>query len=364
MHPITKITLSAVIGYIAWSGQQYTLPLAILFPILWSTATRRSHAALIAMAYYLAASRGLPAGAATFFASSIFDGLFLWMAICLTLSAAWAMLWFKQKNHRIYALPVILIIISVPPIGIVGVSNPITAAGVLFPGAGWFGLVATIAIMMIPLKAKLPTIAVFLLPCYINASDSELSQWSSINTEHKEIIEPLDDYFRQEAIVSKARQNPAEIIVLPESTAGTWNEMSPQLWQTNKTLLIGAEIKTGNSYDNTIIVTTNNKTEVVYRQRMPVPVSMWRPWSDKGANAHWFSDPVFEVNGTKAGALICYEQFIIWPVLQTLSNQPELLIGTSSVWWAKDTSIPAIQQVSLKAWAKLFNLPLITATNI
>lgn len=63
------IFASIVIGVVGWSGHVLLLPVALGFPVLWSTSQSRSVAALVSAAYFLAASRGLPQGVAAFYSS-------------------------------------------------------------------------------------------------------------------------------------------------------------------------------------------------------------------------------------------------------------------------------------------------------
>lgn len=46
-------------GAVGWSGHVLTLPVALIFPVLWSAAPSRSTVALLSAAYFLAASRVL-----------------------------------------------------------------------------------------------------------------------------------------------------------------------------------------------------------------------------------------------------------------------------------------------------------------
>ncbi|RWF13601.1 MAG: conjugal transfer protein TraB, partial [Mesorhizobium sp.] len=100
----------------------------------------------------------------------------------------------------------------------------------------------------------------------------------------------------------------------------------------------------------------------------PVPVSMWQPWrawfgQDGGARANFFANPVVELSGTKIAALICYEQLIVWPALQSMLYSPDLIVATGNGWWTAGTSIAAIQQASATAWARLFAVPIVMAFN-
>jgi len=83
-----------------------------------------------------------------------------------------------------------------------------------------------------------------------------------------------------------------------------------------------------------------------------------------GAIAQFFANPVVSVGGQRVAPLICYEQLIIWPVLQSMLHNPDLVIAVGNDWWTKGTSITAIQRASTEAWARLFDKPLVMSFNI
>lgn len=65
----------------------------------------------------------------------------------------------------------------------------------------------------------------------------------------------------------------------------------------------------------------------------------------------------------RAGVLICYEQLLVSPALETLSRNPDILLAPSNLYWASGTRIPAIQHISAQDWADLWNIPLYEASN-
>lgn len=374
---LLQILLAGLIGLIAWSGELWTLPLSLAFPLLWAASRNRIQAGLIALAYYLAASRGLPVGAATFFESHLTVGMGLWLLAGVALSLVWFAAWSKSYQRRAFMIPVVLLIISVPPFGIVGWCNPLTAAGVIFPGLGWIGLAMTVVLVvltaLLPVLARLPVLlSLSLLSPYVNASVvANTTDWIGVNTRYSFTTgnrDFLQDFFRQQEMIGIANSSTNPVSVFPESSAGLWHSASEHLWTSNlrsqgKHIVLGAELPSGNGYENSMIEISEAGAKVVYRQRMPVPVSMWKPWADDGVKAYWFSYPTFEVAGKTVAGLICYEQFLVWPVLQSMFYRPEALIATANVWWAKDTSIPAIQKASVAAWASLFDVPTVLAFN-
>ncbi len=105
-------------------------------------------------------------------------------------------------------------------------------------------------------------------------------------------------------------------------------------------------------------------------ERMPVPGSMWQPWrswlgQSGGASAYFFANPVVGIGPVRLTPLICDEQLIVWPVLQSMLSDPEMIIAVGNGWWTADTNIVAIQRASASAsaWARLFSKPLILSFN-
>jgi apolipoprotein N-acyltransferase len=95
---------------------------------------------------------------------------------------------------------------------------------------------------------------------------------------------------------------------------------------------------------------------------------MWQPWrswfgGSVGAKSDFFANPVVSIGGGRAAPLICYEQLIVWPVLQSVLHDPDFIIAVGNGWWTDGTSIVSIQRAATTAWAKLFAKPLVIAFN-
>jgi hypothetical protein len=134
---LTLVAAAAAAGYLAWSGYALALPVTIAFPALWSNAPGRRTAILIALAYFLAASRGLPAGVAAFFQTDIWPGLILWLVASIGFVFVHGVLWSPRRDRQCaLRYSIAMVVMAVPPFGIVGWAHPITAAGILFPQWG------------------------------------------------------------------------------------------------------------------------------------------------------------------------------------------------------------------------------------
>ncbi|WP_072492887.1 nitrilase-related carbon-nitrogen hydrolase, partial [Agrobacterium pusense] len=95
---------------------------------------------------------------------------------------------------------------------------------------------------------------------------------------------------------------------------------------------------------------------------------MWRPWERwtgqvGSARASFFANPVVELSGRKIAALICYEQLVVWPILQSMLHRPDMVVLIGNGWWTTDGNIVAIQRASAKAWSDLFDIPLVISFN-
>ncbi|MVA99965.1 conjugal transfer protein TraB [Nitratireductor sp. CAU 1489] len=378
LHAALFVAGGVITGAFGWSGHPLAFAVGIAFPALWAFAPSRTVAGLVALAHFLGASRGLPVGASIFFGAQLAIGLGLWLAASLMFVAVHAALWTSRGGWRRpvrYATAAVLM--SVPPFGIVGWAHPITAAGVLFPGWAWFGLAATAALLLAMTTRIWPIAAGVAALAFAWSASSwtppvEPEGWRGIDTRFRfEQPGQYADYRQQVStirLVGAAAGDGARVAILPESAVGLWSATTERLWTRELSSLDimvngGAAIVDPVGYDNVMIGVSGKGAEILYSERMPVPVSMWQPWTTGGAHARFFANPVFEFAGLKVAPLICYEQLIIWPVIQSMLHAPDVIVATGNAWWTGNTNIVAIQRSSAQAWASLFGLPLVMAFN-
>ncbi|MCW8059341.1 conjugal transfer protein TraB [Agrobacterium tumefaciens] len=387
------VAVSVACGWIAWSGNVLALPVAVLFPALWAMSSSRLTAVLVSAGYFLAASRGLPQGVANFYAAELWPGLLLWIVASLSFAGVHAALWKarpegKSPGEGLTGMAIAarylaaVVLIGLPPFGITGWAHPLTATGVLFPGWGWWGLVAMTAGLAMITSRYWPAVAIVLGGFWLWSAATWTSPnlpegWKGVDLEQGENLgrDGSLDYHRDLiATVRAASGEKTRFIVLPESALGFWTPTVAKLWSqglrgSELTVITGAAVLDASGYDNVMVAISAGGDRVLYRERMPVPVSMWQPWRtwagrDDGARAHLFDNPAVEIDGNRIAPLICYEQLILWPVLQSMLNSTDVIVATGNGWWTAGTSIVAIQQASVIAWANLFGLPVVTAFNI
>jgi apolipoprotein N-acyltransferase len=170
-------------------------------------------------------------------------------------------------------------------------------------------------------------------------------------------------------------QSGVKIIVLPETIAGRLNNTGIELWRTeiqkttgiNQTVIFGAELPTddGKKYDNAVLMA--HRGRIAYtRQRIPVPFSMYRgPFARIGANLNlWECGMLPLPDGRKAAVIICYEAFLTWPFIISMTQKPDVIISIANLWWCRETSLPLSQQTVVSLWSLLFGIPAVSARNI
>ncbi|AIC30105.1 conjugal transfer protein TraB 2 (plasmid) [Rhizobium etli bv. mimosae str. IE4771] len=381
LQPTALIAVSIVAGTVGWSGHVLLLPVAFTFPVLWALARTRRTAAVVSAGYFLAASRGLPQGVATFYSSGIWPGLLLWLCASTGFVIVHSVLWTKRTDVRPLRYLLAAALMAIPPFGITGWAHPITAAGVLFPGWGWWGLVAATAGLMGLATPMWPAVAIVLTGFWIGSAATwdQLrlpESWQGVDLEmgaslgRKTSIERHRDLI---ATVTDRALGGARMIVLPESALGFWTPTVARFWVralrgTDGIVIAGAAAVDAGGYDNVLLAIAGDGARLLYRERMPVPGSMWQPWrpllgESGGARAHFFANPVVTVADSRAAPLICYEQLIVWPVLHSMLQEPDIIVAVGNGWWTKGTSIVAIQRASTKAWARLFDKPVVFSFN-
>jgi hypothetical protein len=380
---IGVIAGAAIAGTSGWSGQVLWLPSALLFPLLWSLAPARTVAAMIAASYFLAASRGLPQGVANFYGSAEAYGWALWLMAAAGFVLVHTVCWTRRSGLRRaagYAIASILMIF--PPFGIVGWAHPITAAGVLFPGWGWFGLAVAATGILVMTTKRWPVAASALggfwfwsAACWTPISLP--AGWFGVDTQLSESLGRRFDLDQQKLLVTAVRKEAArgaEVVVLPESAMGFWTPTVARFWRNeigdlDVTVVAGGAVLDSSGYDNVLVVINRHDDGILYTERMPVPVSMWQPWlqlsgQPGGARAHFFANPRVKVAGRNVAPLICYEQLLVWPVLHSMLSSPDLILAVGNGWWTAGTSIMAVQKTSAETWAQLFGIPIVFAFNM
>lgn len=365
---------AAAVGVVAWIGPFVLLPLALGLPVCLAHARSRWHAAAIAFAYQFAASRDLPFGAATYFHAPVL-GVLLWIGEAAIVAAVWALVWHRDRRTRLALLPLGFAVLALPPLGLACWCHPLMAAGNLFPGWGWFGLAAFVALAValaaLPLRWSGVGVALATLAGVPLATPpASVAEWEMHDTSFDcgATRSFRRDFRRVSQIHETAAKSNARVVVFGESIGGLWSQTNAAFWQTydgRAAVVFGSEVPTAQPglFENALIVRDNQGARILYRQRMPCPVSMWRPWSETGFKPALLRNPVVEYDGRRVAVLICYEQAVAWPMLHSAAHRPDTLLAVANVWWCRQSTVPTIMRNTSRAWARLFGLRLAVAVN-
>lgn len=382
-----------VIGRLAWGNgpEVRWLGLLVLLPFVWGLAASRLSASMLIFGYFLAGARGLPGGMAVFFGNALPDwvGVVLWALSSLLLALPWLLLWSPDVEARSWRFVVAVCLITLPPLGLIGWTNPLSMAGALFPELGWIGLVLTLGVMAALVRRRFKWIIVLAIisiggnlmlspdkikpPPTWQGKDTFFPRLSSGGGDDAGQI--LAAMQRVAWVVKYAATIPdSSVRILPETILGSYSgvtalalaDVDEALAARGSRLMVGAELPQpdGRYLNAEVVLGARGRDGKLAVQGIPVPVSMWKPWASNGAVANVFGHSgTVEIENLRTGVLICYEQLLTFSILQMMLEKPSILVGAANVWWVSDASVPAIQHQTMGAYARLFGVGLVSAVN-
>ena len=354
------------VGAISYGNFWWTIGLSLMFPVLMFKADTRLYAFLVALLYHMGATRSLALAAGQFFGHEIFYGIGLWLVGNGLNAFIYSSLWHEKATVRLFTIPLAVILTAIPPLGILGWANPLTAAGVFFPGSGLLGfayLLGAYAALSTGKSGAVKAFGLISMGCLFTAPNAKPNPIKGLSTNfHKTADHGAADYDRQIKLRERSLGMNTPILLLPEAiVTGGWTEAGQHLWaKAKRTVLMGAEIKIARPEN----VMVNIKSGEVYSQRQPVPFSMWRPFDASSYASHWFEKPTIAAEGLKIAPLICYEGFLVWPVVHSYLAGATHIAASGNYWWARETEIPRIHESIVKSWSRLFSMPYAMAVNL
>lgn len=410
---------AALTGFLLSSAHPAIIAVSVVLPaIVMCQSTRRAAYAMSAV-YYAAALWPLIPGARNFFGPDVsaLVAIGLWVSASLLLALPWLLVWSPRRREAIWRAPAGIIFTVCPPLGIIGWASPLTAAGILFPGTGWWGVffcaVSTGALAVWPARTAVLLIGLtFALNISFHPTPPPL-EWEAVNTAFGGVAhgntDPIAEYADAQWIQEKALTTEAKVLIFPETVVPTWTPATDTFWQqtldrlrpSGKTILVGARIpipshdaaparydfaadlaalggerlpmfsttdsragqktEAGFLYDNALIV--RGVETGTFQQRIPVPIGMWNPLKTMSARLNLNGSGVIDIHGQRAAVLICYEELLTWPVLFSMAQRPTVLVAVANDYWVAGTPIPSFQLAAVRAWARLFRLPYFAAVN-
>jgi hypothetical protein len=388
-----------------------SMALMFLMPLLAAIQRSRVSAYCVAFTYYAGASWALVPAARNFFGvePSPAASVILWLFSSTLLAAPWAVAWMAGRHGIVWRLPLGVLSAVLPPLGIIGWASPLTSAGILFPATGWCGLIATATmpgLLVVRPRVVLTGAATFMIfsNLVFTGVPAPPAGWEAVDTHLGGIAHgqqsPVIEFAAAASIQERAIASTAHVIIFPETVVPMWTEATHGFWQqtlaelraSGKTILLGAgrpatdqdavgvdfsrelamlgdhrvpplprQLHTMPSYRNALVIAGAEDGE--FFQRIPVPLGMWKPFSASGVPLNLSGPGIVQLAGHRAAVLICYEQLLTWPIFQSMAERPTVLLAIANHYWTENTPIPRCQTATARAWSRLFNLPLLSATN-
>jgi len=410
---------ATTIGLAVSTGHPVGLAAAAGMPIVCLLARSRKNAFESTLGYYTAGLWPMIPGLQRYIGSSASPLIpfAVWLFAAILLSVPWTVAWTDWPARYVWRVPLAIVVTTIPPLGIIGFISPLTAAGYLFPSTSWAGLAAVVLLPGILLSARgmAPRLR-FAVLCLVLTTGGLLAisgreavtipGWVGVNTHFGDVSQSFHDYAAATFIQQKAAESPARVLIFPEFIVPRWSEATEAFWRRTldncrkrgQTLVIGAglpsnarvkddhppynfaaaidALQSGDSSLGTVHDSIRSSPEPVENtllilgagsgtlyQRVPVPIGMWRPFSNVSVPLRVNDPGVIEIDHQRAAVLICYEEMLTFPVLASMLQHPTAIIGISNSFWFNETTIPAYQAAALRSWARLFRLPLFMAVN-
>lgn len=380
-NSIALFAIAALIGGLGWSGKPTLHFLALLYPFVYIHARRRLDT-LSAIFYNAASTWPVIPGAQSFFGTGHHLGkpIVIWTALTALGSLPWVLFY----HRRFLPLSAIgsLAILALPPLSLVTVAHPLIPAGFWFPGTRWFGL--TLPLVLIAVHRRLGTPLVFAVLILASlavharfvrpAADPHIV---AVNTNfgntptRREIGSGAQETERE--LQYLALTHPNALVIFPESVIPDWSAAHEARWASTSSqlntqhtgVLIGTTMPIPNTEASRNVLLSRGFSEhLSYVQRVPIPLGMWQLGeSRRGFPLSLRFPAAIRVWTRRAGVLLCYEQLVFWPAVETMARNPEMLIAPSNLYWARNTSIPSIQHLAAQDWADLWAIPLYEAQN-
>jgi hypothetical protein len=376
-NSIALFSIAALIGGLGWGGNLALHFLALLYPFVYIHSRRRLDT-LSAVFFYAASTWPIIPGAQSFFQTGHHLGkpIAIWIAITALGSLPW-ILFYHRRFLPLSAIAALLAL-ALPPMGLVTVAHPLIATGLWFPGTRWFGLALPLILIAVHRRLETPLVCAVLILAslavharfvrpiadpHIVAVDTKVGNGSGSSAQ------AVEHRLQQIALA-----HPNALLIFPESVIPDWSAAHDARWASTFAqlsaqrtgILIGTTIPIPNTQANRNVLLSRGFTEhLSYVQRVPIPLGMWQLGeSRRGFPLSLRFPATIRVWNRRAGVLLCYEQMTFWPAVETMARGPEILIASSNLYWARDTSIPAIQHLAAQDWADLWVIPLYEARNL
>lgn len=352
---------------------------SIFVPALALRQTKRLYATAVAFAYYGGAIwLAVPAAKAFFGPNAGFaDGVAIWFCGAVLLSLPYAILWTSTRRFIGLRSAAAVLTSVPPPLGIIGVASPLTAAGLLFPGTASFGLAGTLAaIIALTLRPVAATVTIALLAAVCNliypGTPKPPADWEAVNTKLGDVGRSAEAEFKAADFIQQhALSSHAHVMIFPESVVPRWTEATDQFWQptldtlaqSGKTVLVGTTFDILGKWEYESGIAIRGAQTGVFLQHIPVPIGMWNPLTSDGAELQLFRPVTTTIRGKQTAIVVCYEELLTWPMLAAVLSKRDIVVGVANEHYEGRNLISTVEVSIAKIWIRLVGTPILIATN-
>jgi len=193
--------------------------------------------------------------------------------------------------------------------------------------------------------------------------------WAGVSTRYGRLSAVSVDaqYDRAVAAGRAAARVGAHLALFPEGAAGRWTWSRAALWtaqaaDSGQVLLVGAIEEHAGERRNGLAVIGDGEPWF-WPQRLPAPIGMWAPWRSSHVRSDLMRSSVVHLQGRRVALLVCFEQFVSWPALQSALEGAEVVLAPANLWFANGTNLNAVREVTLRTWASLMGWSVVEAVN-
>jgi predicted amidohydrolase len=202
-----------------------------------------------------------------------------------------------------------------------------------------------------------------------NYEPAESLNWAGVSTPYGALghRSPTEQYDTAAAAWQRALATDADVVLFPEGLGGTWTPSSASLWaleaeEREALWIVGAMRRDTEGQRNGVGVVGDGEP-YFWPQRLPAPIGMWAPWAARHVKSDLFAPSVQVIQGRRAALLMCFEQFVGWPPLQSALEGAEVVLAPANLWFARGTNLNAVREVTLQSWARLMGWTVVEAIN-
>ena len=287
--------------------------------------------------------------------------------------------WIALYHRRFIEVSTIaaLAILALPPLSLVTVAHPLICVGQWFPATRWLGILLPLFDdPSLPLVRAEATQRVF---CSRRLSSRHV-RWTppaadphvaAINTHFGgSAFVPRSSlvlYQQERLIQTEALKHPDSVVLFPETVVPTWSRIDRRplaathsaRWS-NSTRPFCSAPRSRSQLHKAVEISCS-RADSVRTSRMfnayQFRLAMWHFGGRDGFPLMLRYPPTIRVLNQHAAVLMCYEQLLVWPALQSLARDPDMLLAPSNDYWASKTAIPAIQHEAAKRLGRPLGYP-------